>query len=77
MDQHYALIIIPLFIIQAPTCFGTYVPSSGSVLYPSELLESPKIVVSSECTVNVGGLCAPDVVQPHDPNPLYSLSWTK
>jgi hypothetical protein len=32
--QHYALIIIPLFITQTPTCFGTYVPSSGSVLYP-------------------------------------------
>jgi hypothetical protein len=42
IDQHYALIIIPLFITQAPTCFGTYVPSSGSVLYPCELLESPK-----------------------------------
>jgi hypothetical protein len=27
-DQHYALIISPLFITQAPTCFGTYVPSS-------------------------------------------------
>jgi hypothetical protein len=33
-DRHYALIIIPLFITQAPTCFGTYVSSSGSVLYP-------------------------------------------
>jgi hypothetical protein len=42
IDQQYALIIIPLFITQAPTCFGTYVPSSGSVLYPCELLESPK-----------------------------------
>jgi hypothetical protein len=41
IDQHYALIIIPLFITQAPTCFGPYVPSSGSVLYPCELLESP------------------------------------
>jgi hypothetical protein len=30
-DQHYAL-IIPLFITQAPTCFSTYVPSSGSIL---------------------------------------------
>jgi hypothetical protein len=37
-DQHYALIITPLFITQAPACFGTYVPSSGSVLYPYELL---------------------------------------
>jgi hypothetical protein len=41
-DQHYALIIIPLFITQAPTCYGTHVPSSGSILYPCELLESPK-----------------------------------
>jgi hypothetical protein len=40
--QHYALIIIPLFTTQAPTCFGTYVPSSGSVVYTCELLESPK-----------------------------------
>jgi hypothetical protein len=48
-DQHYALIIIPLFITQAPTCFNTYVPSSGSVLYPCELLES-EMVVSSGCT---------------------------
>jgi hypothetical protein len=38
--QHHALIIIPLFITQAPTCFGTYVPSSGSVLHPCELLSS-------------------------------------
>jgi hypothetical protein len=30
-DRHYALIIIPLYITQAPTCFDTYVPSSGSV----------------------------------------------
>jgi hypothetical protein len=35
-------LFIYLFITQAPTCFGTYVPSSGSVLYPCELLESPK-----------------------------------
>jgi hypothetical protein len=41
-DQHYALIIFSLFITHAPTCFGTYVPSSGSVLFPCELLESPK-----------------------------------
>jgi hypothetical protein len=41
-DQHCAPIIIPIFITQAPTCFGTYVPSSGSVLYPSGLLDIPK-----------------------------------
>jgi hypothetical protein len=39
IDQHYALIITPLFDTQAPTCFGIHMPSSGSVLYPSELLE--------------------------------------
>jgi hypothetical protein len=30
LDQLYALIIIPLFITQAPICFDIYVPSSGS-----------------------------------------------
>jgi hypothetical protein len=39
IDHRYALIIIPLLIIiQAPTCFDTYVPSSESVFYPCELL---------------------------------------
>jgi hypothetical protein len=38
-DQHYALFIIALFITQAPTCFETYVPSSGSVVYPCELVK--------------------------------------
>jgi hypothetical protein len=33
-DQHYELIIT-----QAPTCFDINVSSSGSVLYPCELLE--------------------------------------
>jgi hypothetical protein len=41
-DRHDALIVIPVFVTQAPTCFGTYVPSSGSVLYPYELLERQK-----------------------------------
>jgi hypothetical protein len=39
MDQSYALIITPLFDMQAPTCFGIHVPSSGSFLCPYELLE--------------------------------------
>jgi hypothetical protein len=39
IDKHYALIIIPLFVTQAPTCFDTYVPSSGCVIYPCELLK--------------------------------------
>jgi hypothetical protein len=38
IDLHYALIITPLFITPTPTCFGTYMPSSGSVLYPYELV---------------------------------------
>jgi hypothetical protein len=42
IDQHYALIIIPLLITQAPKCFGINMPSSGSVLYLCELLERQK-----------------------------------
>jgi hypothetical protein len=39
-DQQYALICItPLFHILTPTCFGSSLPSSGSFLDPSELLE--------------------------------------
>jgi hypothetical protein len=39
-NQHYALICTtPLFYILAPTCFGISMPSSGSILDPSELLE--------------------------------------
>jgi hypothetical protein len=38
--QHYALICTtPLFYALAPTCFGSSLPSSGSFLDPSELLE--------------------------------------
>jgi hypothetical protein len=39
IDQRYALIIIPLFDTQAPTCFGIHVPSSGSFLCPFKLTE--------------------------------------
>jgi hypothetical protein len=39
IDQHYALIITPLFDTQAPTCFGNHVPSSGSFLCPYALPE--------------------------------------
>jgi hypothetical protein len=39
IDQRYALIITPLFITHAPTCYGIHMPSSGSVLYPYNLLE--------------------------------------
>jgi hypothetical protein len=39
-NQNYALICTtPLFYILAPTCFGSSLPSSGSILDPSELLE--------------------------------------
>jgi hypothetical protein len=39
-NQHYALICTsPLFYILAPTCFDSSLPSSGSVLDPSVLLE--------------------------------------
>jgi hypothetical protein len=40
-NQQYALIFTtPLFYILAPTCFGGSLPSSGSFLDPSELLET-------------------------------------
>jgi hypothetical protein len=39
-NQQYALICTtPLFYILAPTCFGSSLPSSGSFLDPSDLLE--------------------------------------
>jgi hypothetical protein len=39
-NQHYALICTtPLFYVLAPTCFGSSLPSSGSIVDPSELLE--------------------------------------
>jgi hypothetical protein len=40
-------VITPLFITQAPTCFGIHMPSSGSVLYPYELLERQKLLCCS------------------------------
>jgi hypothetical protein len=45
IDQHYALIITPLFITQAPTCFGIHMPSSGSVLFAYELLKRQKCLL--------------------------------
>jgi hypothetical protein len=39
-NQHYALIYITsLFNVQAPTCFGSSLPSSGGLLDPCGLLE--------------------------------------
>jgi hypothetical protein len=48
--------IVPVFITQAPTCFDTYVSSSGSVLYTCELLKVRNCCVIGmyPCTVNVG-----------------------
>jgi hypothetical protein len=43
-NQQYALIVlVPSFIyfyVLAPTCFGSSLPSSGSLLDPPELLEN-------------------------------------
>jgi hypothetical protein len=40
-NQHYALICTnPFFYILAPTCFGSSLPSSGSFLDLSEILET-------------------------------------
>jgi hypothetical protein len=39
-NQQYALIFAtPLLYVLVPTCFGSSLPSSGSVLDPCELLE--------------------------------------
>jgi hypothetical protein len=39
-NQHYALnCTTPLFSVLAPTCFGSSLPSSGSFLDPSEVVE--------------------------------------
>jgi hypothetical protein len=39
-NQQYAMIYTtPLFYVLAPTCFDSSLPSSGSILNPSELLE--------------------------------------
>jgi hypothetical protein len=48
MDQHYALINIPLFIKQASTYFGIYVPSLGSFLCAYELFERQKWLCGSD-----------------------------
>jgi hypothetical protein len=50
------MVNIPLFVTQAATCFDTYVPCSGSVLYPCELLKARNgcVIGLYRCTVNVG-----------------------
>jgi hypothetical protein len=77
-DRHCALITIPLLITQAPTCFNTYVPSSGRVLYPCELLKvwNCCVIGMYRCTVNVGvhrmlWFCVSVQLS------AYALSWTK
>jgi hypothetical protein len=40
-NQHCALGFVNVFITNAaPTCFSTYVPSSGSVFYPHEYVKT-------------------------------------
>jgi hypothetical protein len=58
-----------LIITHAPTCFGTYVPSLGSVLILVSYLNVRNgcVIGMYPCTVNVDGLCAPDVI----------ITWTK
>jgi hypothetical protein len=58
-DQHYTLISTsPLFYILAPTCFGSSLPSSGSFLGSSELLEIQiEWVVYHTCNMWLRGLC--------------------
>jgi hypothetical protein len=38
-QQHTLMCTTPLFCVLAPTCFGNSLPSSGTFLNPSELLE--------------------------------------
>jgi prepilin-type processing-associated H-X9-DG protein len=47
LKVYNALIITPLFITQAPTCFGIHMPSSGSFLCAYELLERQKLLCCS------------------------------
>jgi hypothetical protein len=58
--MHWLVLIFttPLFYILAPTCFGSSVPSSGSFLDPSELLEMQiELVVYRMCGYLT---CVPD-----------------
>jgi hypothetical protein len=55
-NQQYALICTtPLFYILAPTYFGSSLPSSGSFLDPSELLEIQIEWVEYHISSNSGG----------------------
>jgi hypothetical protein len=58
-NQHYALICTnPLFYILAPTYFSSSLPSSGSFLGPSELLENTNRIGGISYNVWLRGLCA-------------------
>jgi hypothetical protein len=66
-NQHYALICTtPLFYILAPTCFGSSLPSSGSFLYPSELLEIQieRVVYDIMCGYVACVLCVKNIDAP-------------
>jgi hypothetical protein len=77
-NQHYALICTtPLFYILAPTCFGSSLPSSGSFLDPSELLEIQ--IVWVVCHIMCGYVaCVPECrgsVCCASQLRTYALSW--
>jgi hypothetical protein len=61
-NQHYSLICTThLFYILAPTFFGSSLPSSGSFLDPSELLEIQiDWVVYHTCIMCSYVVCVPD-----------------
>jgi hypothetical protein len=77
-NQHYALnCTTPLFNILAPTCFGSSLPSSGSFLDASELLEiqTEWVVYYIMCGYVV---CVPDccgswwnVIPPYNPQCIH------
>jgi hypothetical protein len=43
IDRHYSPIITLLYITPVSTCFGTYMPSSGSILYPYVCAQLDKV----------------------------------
>jgi hypothetical protein len=57
-DQNITDFTTPLFYIQAPTCFGSSLPSSGSFLDPSKLREIQFKWVVFHTMCGLLGLCA-------------------
>jgi hypothetical protein len=81
-DQHFALIFTTtLFHVLAPTCFGSRLPSSGSFLDPSELLEIQikYVVYHVMCgyvTCQLGSTTDETTNIRHTGHPLYSaIDW--